>query len=353
LHFDKKAMNFSNRLIFWYLKNKRKLPWRTTTEPYLIWLSEIILQQTRVEQGIPYYLRFTETYPSVFDLAAAKEEAVLKLWQGLGYYSRARNMHHTAKVLVKEREGEFPQTVKELKELKGIGDYTAAAIASLCYNQPVAVVDGNVYRVLSRVFGIRTPINSSAGIREFRSLAQELIDPDRPGEHNQAVMELGATLCSPRNPNCADCPLNDSCEALRGGVPTDFPVKLRKPKVRERYFNYLVLRTPDNKTLMKKRQTGIWTGLYEFPLLEDEGPMDEVALVRHENFPDEFKDAPLKITLFNPEPWVHKLSHQHLNTWFWKIETTCSDADLIPWKSVENYPVPRLIDKFLQANGNS
>ena len=187
-------MKFSNTLIFWYLQNNRELPWRKVNNPYFIWLSEIMLQQTRVAQGMAYYLKFTENFPTVFDLAKADESTVLKMWQGLGYYSRARNLHHSAKQIAIEFNGEFPSTYKEIIKLKGIGDYTASAIASICFNEPTAVVDGNVYRVLSRYFGIKTPINSSTGIKEFKALAQTLINKSQPGTHNQAIMDFGALL---------------------------------------------------------------------------------------------------------------------------------------------------------------
>ena len=215
-------MVFSKVLIDWYLKNKRELPWRKTSDPYHIWLSEIMLQQTRIEQGLPYYQRFISAFPSVFDLAAAPQEKVLKLWQGLGYYSRARNLHESAKYVAEELNGVFPGSYKELKELKGVGDYTAAAIASICYNEPVAVVDGNVYRVLSRFFDIETPINSTAGIKEFKALASELLDEKDPSSFNQALMEFGALQCKPRNPLCETCPLSSGCLALQKNKIKDF-----------------------------------------------------------------------------------------------------------------------------------
>ena len=226
-------MVFSKRLKQWYLQNKRELPWRSTQDPYKIWLSEIIMQQTRVEQGLPYYLRFTEAYPNVHSLANAPEQEVLKLWQGLGYYSRARNLHTTAIRVSKELDGNFPDHYKELKTLKGVGDYTASAIASFCFNEPVAVVDGNVYRVLSRVFGVETPINSTQGIKEFKALAQELIDHKDPATFNQAIMEFGAIQCKPQNPLCETCPFNDVCLALKNDQIKELPVKIKKTKIRQ------------------------------------------------------------------------------------------------------------------------
>jgi len=207
-------MKFSNQLIYWYLNNRRDLPWRKTTNPYHIWLSEIILQQTRVDQGMDYYLKFIQNFPTVNDLAIAPEEKVLKLWQGLGYYSRARNLHFSAKYIVNELNSVFPSTYNDIIKLKGVGDYTASAVSSICFNEPMAVVDGNVYRVLARYFGILTPINTSKGIKEFKKLAQQLLNKEDPATNNQAIMEFGARMCKPQNPDCNSCPLNDSCSAL-------------------------------------------------------------------------------------------------------------------------------------------
>ncbi|HET8808815.1 MAG TPA: A/G-specific adenine glycosylase, partial [Flavobacteriaceae bacterium] len=264
-------MNFSEKLIDWYLPQKRELPWRNTVDPYKIWLSEIMLQQTRVAQGLPYYEVFLENFPAVFDLAKASEEKVLKLWQGLGYYSRARNMHFTAKYIAEEKNGEFPKTASGLLKLKGIGDYTAAAIASICFGEPVPVVDGNVYRALSRIFGIETPIDSTLGKKEFKQLAHQLIDPKKPAEHNQALMEFGALQCKPKNPLCETCPFQNSCMALQLGKIEKLPVKTKKIKTTLRHFNYLVFVSKNKQTLLQQRTgKGIWQNLYEFPLLESE-----------------------------------------------------------------------------------
>ncbi len=255
-------MKFHKKLITWYLQNKRSMPWRETTDPYHIWLSEIMLQQTRVAQGLPYYLAFTKSFPTVFDLANASEDEVLKLWQGLGYYSRARNLHATAKYVANELQGEFPDNYKDLLQLKGVGDYTASAIASICFNEVVPVVDGNVYRVLSRHFGIDTPINSTKGIKEFKELAIELIDHEDPANYNQAIMEFGALQCKPKSPYCIVCPLNESCEALKTGKVDMLPVKLKKQKIKNRYFNYLIFSINDQHTIIQQRTgNGIWKGL--------------------------------------------------------------------------------------------
>ena len=232
---------FSQKIIFWYEHNKRDLPWRNTRDPYLIWLSEIILQQTRVDQGMSYYLKFVGEFPTVKQLAKADNEKVMKLWQGLGYYSRARNLHTTAKIILLEHKGVFPKEFETILALKGVGEYTAAAIASFAYNKPYAVVDGNVYRVLSRVFDISTPIDSTQGKKEFNHLAGELLDKNKPAIYNQAIMEFGAMQCKPINPYCAVCPLNTMCLAYSKKLVAELPVKSKKTKVRDRYFNYIVL----------------------------------------------------------------------------------------------------------------
>lgn len=341
-------MKFSNSLIYWYLQNKRELPWRKVKNPYFIWLSEIMLQQTRVAQGLSYYLKFTSTFPSVFDLAKADESTVLKMWQGLGYYSRARNLHFSAKQIANELNGEFPSTYKEIIKLKGIGDYTASAIASICFNEPTAVVDGNVYRVLSRYFGIKTPINSSAGIKEFKILAQTLIDENQPGTFNQAIMDFGALHCKPQNPLCETCPFSDSCVALEKKMIKELPVKEKKIKIRKRYFNFLVVRTDDNKTILNERiGKGIWQGLYQFPLVESDKKINKEALILSKEFMNLFSDE-TSISLFNTKEIVHKLSHQHLYTQFWIVETANSSEATINWNEINTFPVPILIANFLE-----
>ncbi|CAM1343182.1 A/G-specific adenine glycosylase [Tenacibaculum aestuarii] len=341
-------MSLSKQLIFWYLQNKRELPWRKTKDPYRVWLSEIMLQQTRVAQGLPYFLKFTETFPTVFDLAKAEESEVLKLWQGLGYYSRARNLHFTAKYISEEFKGVFPKSYKELLQLKGVGDYTASAIASICYDEPVAVVDGNVYRVLSRYFGVATPINSTKGIKEFKELAQTVIDATQPGVYNQAIMDFGALHCKPQNPLCDECPLAESCVALASNSLKEFPVKEKKIKIKKRYFNYLVPVTEDNQTVLEERVgKGIWQGLYQFPLVETKKETDEKELIEHDQFVKLFPEE-TTISLFNKEDIVHKLSHQHLVTKFWVVKTTNVSENTMSWSKVKEQPVPVLIDKFLE-----
>lgn len=341
-------MIFSNTLIYWYLQNSRELPWRKTKNPYYIWLSEIMLQQTRVAQGLSYYLKFTSTFPTVFDLANADENTVLKMWQGLGYYSRARNLHFTAKQIANDFNGEFPSTYKEIIKLKGIGDYTASAIASICFDENTAVVDGNVYRVLSRYFGINTPINSSVGIKEFKKLAQTLIDETQPGTFNQAIMDFGAIQCKPKKPLCMFCPFADGCVALQKNLIETLPVKEKKVKVKNRYFNYLVIKTNDNKTILSERKgKGIWQGLYQFPLIESDKNINKNELISSDEFAALFPEE-TTISLFNKKEIVHKLSHQHLHTQFWIIEPATSSEAKINWSDIEKYPVPVLIANFLK-----
>ena len=342
-------MKFSKALIQWYLQNKRDLPWRNDTNPYTIWLSEIILQQTRVAQGLPYFLRFTTVFPTVFDLAKANEEEVLKLWQGLGYYSRARNLHKTAKQIAFELNGEFPKTYKELLHLKGIGEYTAAAIASFAYNENVPVVDGNVFRVLSRYFDLETDIASAGAKKEFIQLAAELLPKGSANIFNQAIMEFGALQCVPKNPDCGICVFNDSCLALQKKKVAQLPVKSKKTKITKRNFNYLVFSDENNNTIISKRtQKGIWHNLYEFPLLETEiAEIDEdvLELIKNQNF---VKNKIQQIQLYNPESIVHKLSHQHLNIKFWKISVEGSLLNGIDCKSASEFPFPIVIYNFIK-----
>lgn len=340
---------FYKNLITWYLQNGRSLPWRDTKDPYRIWLSEIMLQQTRVAQGLPYYLRFIEEFPSVRDLAAASEEKVLKLWQGLGYYSRARNLHHTAKFVVGELDGIFPNTYEGLIQLKGVGDYTASAIASICFDQPTAVVDGNVYRVLSRVFGVETPINSSAGIKEFKDLAQQLIDPGQPGTYNQAVMEFGARHCVPQNPKCNECIFSNHCKALAAGKVDSLPVKLKKTKIKKHHFNYIIPVSADERTILEQRTgKGIWENLYQFPLVESSAEVDAEGLHELEAYRALSNRLEISsVVPYNDEPIVHKLSHKHLYTRFWIAEVSELREEGIPYLKTHQYPVPILLGNFI------
>jgi len=343
-------MIFSKTLISWYSNNKRELPWRQTINPYCIWLSEIILQQTQVAQGQPYYEAFLREFPTIFHLANAQESQVLKLWQGLGYYSRARNLHATAKYVVSELNGVFPNNYQELLKLKGVGDYTASAIASICFNEPTAVVDGNVYRVLSRYFGIDTPINSSKGSKEFKLLAQQLIDKNHPAEFNQAIMEFGAVQCKPQNPNCNICPFQDSCEALKNNQISELPVKIKAAKAKKKYFNFLVLLSEDNKTILEKRHgKGIWQNLYQFPLIETDKEVNFETfnlLIKEYHL---LKDITFQLSLYNEDVIIHKLSHQHLYTKFWIVAMNGHLVNGIPTSEVRNYAVPIVLGNFIEV----
>ena len=343
-------MKFNEILTHWYSINKRELPWRKTKNPYFIWLSEIILQQTQIKQGLPYFEAFVQNFPTVFDLANAGESQVLKLWQGLGYYSRARNLHASAKHIANELEGVFPSTYADIIKLKGVGDYTASAIASICFDEPTAVVDGNVYRVLSRYFGIDTAINSSQGIKQFKTLATELIDRDHPGDYNQALMEFGATQCKPQNPLCDTCPLNGSCEALKQQRIDTLPVKLKKTKVKTKYFNFLVFISSDGKTLFEQREgSGIWRNLYQFPLVETSKPLENSNFYREPEILNLLEETPFEYSQFNETSIIHKLSHQHLHTSFWIVEVDELPRPGIPIDTIDTYPTPVLISNFLDA----
>ncbi|WP_431156842.1 A/G-specific adenine glycosylase [Winogradskyella poriferorum] len=342
-------MNFQKELISWYSINKRELPWRSTKNPYFIWLSEIILQQTQVNQGLPYYEAFTHTFPTVFKLAEASEEEVLKLWQGLGYYSRARNLHTSAKFIANELNGQFPSTYSEIVKLKGVGDYTASAIASIVFNEATAVVDGNVYRVLSRYFGIDTPINTSKGIKQFKELASTLIPHDNPGNYNQALMEFGARQCKPKSPNCAICPLKNSCMAKKKYRIDQLPVKLKKTKITKKYFNFLVFLDNSGKTVLDKRTAkGIWQNLYQFPLIETDKSLDhtEFELLKQEL--DSLSFKVLDYSLYNTEDKIHKLSHQHLYTKFWILEVDSLPNTAIKIEKLDTFPMPVLISNFVE-----
>lgn len=342
------SMNFTNALVYWYLQNKRELPWRKSKDPYLVWMSEIMLQQTRVAQGMSYYLKFSEAFSKVEDLANAEESTVLKMWQGLGYYSRARNLHFTAKYVANELGGKFPNNYKELLKLKGVGDYTASAIASICFNEPAAVVDGNVYRVLARYFGIHTPINSTRGIKEFKELAQSLLDLEEPGNYNQAIMDFGSIQCKPQSPDCTICPLNQSCMAFEKKQVKELPVKEKKLKVKKRFFNYLVFVTENGQTVLEERTgKGIWQGLYQFPLIETDKEVPENQLIASESF-QKMVPTESRVKLSNYGTVIHKLSHQHLYTRFWIISTKNQVNAIVNWSQIEQFPVPVLISNFLK-----
>ena len=344
-------MNFYNRLIRWYLENKRDLPWRKTDNPYLIWLSEIMLQQTRVAQGTPYFYSFQDAFPTVFDLANANEEQVLKLWQGLGYYSRARNLHQTAQTIAFERNGFFPDTYKELLQLKGVGEYTAAAIASFSYNEAVAVVDGNVFRVLSRFLDVETDIALASAKKEFAALAFELMPKDSPALFNQAIMEFGALQCVPKSPNCGICIFNSNCAAFQKNKVDQLPVKSKKLKVRNRFFNYLVVADELGHSLIQKRTAkGIWHNLYEFPLIETEKEEDfDVMLPQIQKHFEEHNTI-TAVSEYNEKSIIHKLSHQHLHIKFWKVSIKGRVVNGVTPAELPTFPFPIVIHNFIEKD---
>ncbi|MFY7908662.1 MAG: A/G-specific adenine glycosylase [Emticicia sp.] len=342
---------FSEALIAWYHTKKRDLPWRKTKDPYKIWLSEVILQQTRVAQGLPYYEKFVESYPSISDLAIADEQEVLRLWQGLGYYSRARNMHATAKIVVNDFGGVFPNTYAGLLKLKGIGPYTAAAIASFAFDEKVAVVDGNVYRVLARVFGVETDISSHEAKKVFGELANELISAESPSVYNQAIMEFGAIHCTPANPDCMFCVFAESCVANAKGMQAILPIKSKKVKVRNRFFDYFVIEQNGNFLMHQRPEGDIWTGLNDFYLVENEEKLLELDEIN-----DDFLNKVLSKAIIKgySESIKHILTHQRIEARFWHIvlnEEVAAPAGYAFYSldEVEALPKPILIEKYLKG----
>ena len=340
----------------WYKQNKRDLPWRSNSIPYDVWVSEIILQQTRVEQGKDYFLRFIEKFPDVKSLADAPEIEVLKIWQGLGYYSRARNMHGAARQVMYDFNGQFPDTYENIKKLKGIGEYTAAAIASISFRLPFAAIDGNVYRVLSRIFGISTPVDSTTGKKEFTNLAMELIDLQNPGRFNEALMEFGALQCTPRNPKCNTCPFQNQCSAFSHNAVNQFPVKTNKTKVRHRFFNYFYLEHEKSIFLEKRETNDIWQNLYQLPLIETSISLTTEELLTDKKFKTLFDNLAINIESVSAEI-IHLLSHQKLHVRF--IEISISKPNLksnwikIKPEDVSEYPIPQLIDNFLMEKNRN
>ena len=340
----------TQKLLLWYSKNKRSFLWRESQDPYKVWLSEIILQQTRTEQGLPYFKRFLNAYPRLGDLALANEDEVLKLWQGLGYYSRARNLHFTAQFIHNKLGGIFPNTFESLIKLKGVGDYTASAIASICYGIPQAVVDGNVYRFLSRYFGIETPINTTSGHKIFKKKAMNMMGHSHPGTFNQAMMEFGSIHCTPKRPKCFSCPFSKNCAALNQNKISTLPVKTSRVKIKKRYFNYLVVSDHQDHYVFEKRlNKGIWQNLYQFPLLEStKGIKSKNTLIAHPNFPKKFSTINKTIKLFNSKPVTHKLTHQILEVNFWQIKTNMKLNNCVSKESIDRFAVPVVIDDFLK-----
>ncbi len=340
---------FSKALLLWYNINKRPLPWRDTSDPYKIWLSEVILQQTRVEQGMSYYHKFVENYRDVFSLAAAGESEILKLWQGLGYYSRARNLHRAARMVVEQFNGKFPDNYDTLIKLPGVGSYTAAAIASIAYNEPVAAVDGNVKRVVSRLFAITNPIDQSGTIKTIKKITGEIINHELPGEFNQAMMELGASVCIPRIPNCDKCPVAHYCEALSKNIQKDLPVKVRKVKKRTRYFYYFVFLKGNSSMLMRRGANDIWEGLYEFPLIELSGEVPGDKLMKMATDKWGIKTDAIKEIDITHLP-KHVLTHQNIYATFVKVLLSEDPLKLvlnINKGALSDYPVSRLTEIYL------
>lgn len=342
---------FCNRLISWYAAHQRSMPWRETQDPYKIWISEIILQQTQVVQGLEYYHRFIDTLPTVESLASASEQEVLKLWQGLGYYSRARNLHFAAQQVVGDFEGIFPKTHKEILTLKGIGDYTAAAISSFAFNLPYAVLDGNVYRLLSRIFGIETPIDTGAGKKEFSTLVQSLLYKKDPATFNNAIMDFGATLCTPKNPSCGHCPFQNKCVAFQSNRVDLLPIKKNKLKQKERHLNFLLILDHKNNFYLEKRTAGIWKNLYQLPLIETEKKITQKKLAQHPDLKKIINQTPIEII----KPYtavVHLLSHQRLNTTFSILRLnkniSTNQRIAVTRSTYDHYPLPKLIESFLE-----
>jgi A/G-specific adenine glycosylase len=345
-------MIFQNELIKWYQIYKRDLPWRHTNDAYIIWLSEIILQQTRVEQGMPYFIKFLSEFPTIAHFANADESKVLKLWQGLGYYSRGRNMHTTARYVMENYGGKFPTSYNELIKLKGIGEYTAAAISSFSNNEAKAVVDGNVFRVLARYFGIHTPINTSEGKKEFFKLANELLFTDNPALYNQAIMEFGALQCKPKSPNCAICPLIYSCYAYKTNNVFTLPVKVGKMVKKNRYINYLILRD-DDKILVRKRKAGdIWQHLYDFPSIE----LDSLTDLDYSELLKKVKEVyGIQCVISFISSRKHILTHQIIHLQFFELNNyivNFSNNDNFYWVTLDEFnelPQSKVIQDFISA----
>lgn len=349
-------MDFKKQIINWYFQHSRTLPWRASKDPYSVWLSEIILQQTRVEQGVEYFKRFITHFPDVCKLANASEDEVLKLWQGLGYYSRARNLHATAKVICKERGGCFPETSQELLKLKGIGPYTAAAISSICFNEINPAIDGNVYRVLSRIFDLALPIDSSAGKLAFKKLSQSLISSTNPGDYNQAVMEFGACVCLPKLPHCQTCIFQNNCLAYQKARVDQRPVKQNKIKVQKRFFTYFIpvfYRDGQCLSMLKKRQRqDIWKGLFEFPLYEGKKLLDEEEVFTY--FQEIFPFSRIGQLKKIEKDLSHMLSHRRLQCRFYlvyfadfPVQSEWED-DIRPIDELIKFAVPKPIEKVVE-----
>jgi A/G-specific adenine glycosylase len=346
---------FQTQLLAWFEQSHRPLPWKGERNPYFIWLSEIILQQTRVEQGLPYYLKFTENYPTVKQLADASEDEVLKLWEGLGYYSRARNLHAAAKYIAYDLNGIFPNTYEEILKIKGVGAYTAAAIASFAFQLPYAVVDGNVYRVLARFFGIETPIDSTEGQKEFRLLAERLLLQTQPAKYNQAIMDFGATHCTPKSPDCAKCNLLTNCVAAQAQKTAFLPVKNKKIIKKNRYFHYFIFSHESTIWLNQREQKDIWQQLYEFPLIEADSFLDLEQILENDFFINNFLTKMIrKETVKCSKPFKQQLTHQNIFAQFYEINLLKKPHDMpnqwinISTSEIKKFAFPKIIDLYFQ-----
>ncbi|MFW5890020.1 MAG: A/G-specific adenine glycosylase [Marinilabiliaceae bacterium] len=346
--------HFTQLIKKWYHHYGRKLPWRETRDPYKIWVSEIILQQTRIGQGTKYYNNFLNAFPDIFALAKASETDVMQQWQGLGYYSRARNMHYAAKTIVNDHDGMFPQTYKKIQTLKGIGPYTSSAIASFAFNLPYAVVDGNVSRILSRCFAIDTPIDSSQGRKQFQTLAEQLLDRDDPATHNQAIMDIGAIICKPANPLCDKCPLADLCQARKNENQRDYPVKSQRKTRKKRFLNFLIIHYNGRILIEKRTGEDIWKGLYQFPLMET---FEKASKESMESKIRKMTGEDVKITKIHEKK--HILTHQELQAIFFKLKwpeelpppeiSDHNKAVLYSAGEIYKIPFPQLIQEHLEA----
>lgn len=340
---------FTIPLHLWYRKAHRDLPWRRTGDPYLIWISETILQQTRVAQGLPYYLRFVERFPDVVTLADASEDELMKYWEGLGYYSRARNLHIAAKTITDLHRGIFPDTYAEIRKLKGVGDYTAAAVASMAFGHPFAVVDGNVTRVLSRYFGIFTPAGSPKCKREMQDLAGTILPEENPGLHNQAVMELGALICTPKNPLCSECPVRDGCFALAAGQTSALPVKVKTAGKTDRHFTYLVVQDERNILIGKRTGRDIWMNLYQFPLIETSSPASDDEILSHPLTSGFMKMEGARLDSISRE-FRHILTHRRISARFVRISVTHLNESLSHFMKVNREEISKFAFPVLIRN---
>lgn len=350
---DMNDNSYSKILVSWYEKHRRDLPWRHSSDPYVIWISEVILQQTRVAQGLAYFNRFMARFPNVCLLAQASEDEVLKYWEGLGYYSRARNLHEAARTVCEKHGGVFPRTYAGVRALKGIGDYTAAAIVSFSYGLPYPVLDGNVFRVLSRLFAVAMPIDSTEGKKTFRRLAEMLLDESNPGLHNQAIMELGALQCVPRQPDCPQCPLIYKCMAYAEGAVSAYPVKQAKAKSRPRYFHFFHILWGEYTYLQRREAKDIWQGLYQFPLVETDGPADFTDLQQAEDFRCLFQRCGRLEISVRRQNVRHVLSHQVIYATFYSVRVEQEGEGLrsylrVPAADLPGYAFPRLLQNYLQ-----